>query len=130
MLHTVEGGEGCAFGAPAHYDFLAVDFGEVKAVEGLAYGVEDVVGDIDHRVDGAKSYGVEAVLEPVGALGHLDAADGDAAVAGACLGVSHLYGHGAVFAVNGERVDRRTFECQRSGMLRGPCCEVAGHSEV
>ncbi len=57
MLDAVKCGEGCAFGAVAHHYFAAVDFGEVEAVEGLTYGVEDVVGDVDHGVDGPQSDG-------------------------------------------------------------------------
>ena len=51
VLHAVEGGELCALFAGADGD-AAVDFGQIEAVEGLPHAVEDVVGDVDHIVDG------------------------------------------------------------------------------
>ena len=91
-FHSVEGDEFTALLGVAHYDLSALDLVDVKAVEGLPHAVEQVVGDVDYVVDRAHSDHVEGILEPLGRLGHSDACDCDATVAGTCLGVvdTHL----------------------------------------
>ena len=82
---AVEGDEGFAFGGVADDD-AAVELGEVEGMEGLAHLHEDVVGDVNEVVDGAKADAVEALLEPLGAGGDFHAADGAGDVEGAGFG--------------------------------------------
>ncbi len=82
---AVEGDEGFAFSGVADDD-AAVEFGEVEGVEGLAHLHEDVVGDVNEVVDGAKADAVKALLKPLGAGGDFHAADGAGDVEGAGFG--------------------------------------------
>ena len=48
-------------------DFLALDLGQVKAMERLTEGMENKVGDVNYVVDRALANGRQQVLEPFGA---------------------------------------------------------------
>ncbi len=104
-LHSVECGEGRAFGTSPDFYASAVDFRQVEAVEWLAESVEYVVGDVHDVVDRPLSDGCQAIAQPFGAFGHLDSADGDSAVARAELCVADADAYGAVGAVGAECVD-------------------------
>ena len=129
-LGAVECDEGCAFGQGAYDDLAAFHLGCVEAVEGLAEGVYDVVGDVDHVVDGAQADGAEFVLEPLGAFADGDAADGDAGVAGTGFGVVDVDGDVEVVVVDGEGVYRGSAEGGGVSVLPEPGAKVAGYAVV
>ena len=64
-------------------DAAAADPAEIEGVDGLAGGEEDVVRDVDDVVDRPQAHGLEPADEPVGRRPDRDAADDEAAVAGA-----------------------------------------------
>ena len=103
---------------------------EVEAVERLSHAVEYVVGDIHNVVDRAYADGLQAAAQPFRALGHLHAADGDAAVARSAFGVEHLHSGGAVEAVGSKALYRRAVELRVGQVAVEVCREVAGHAVV
>ncbi len=77
-LHSVERRELRPFRACADHDFPAAYLCEVEAMEGLAYAVENEIGDVDDIVDWTLSDGEKEVAKPFGRFLHLDVADCDA----------------------------------------------------
>ena len=61
MLYTVKRGERSALCTAFHIHFVAVYFCYVKAVQWLSNGIENVIGGIYYTVDGALSYGNQAI---------------------------------------------------------------------
>ena len=129
-FHTVEGGElGARLYGPDH-DAVALDLAQVKAVHGLSCAQQDVVGDVDDVVDGTLSHSEEQVLEPLGALLHLDATHGQAGIAGAGLGVLNGDGDAAVLTVDGKLLDAGLVQIAVHAVTVHPCCQVACHTVV
>ena len=91
-VDAVEGDDVLAGAGAARDQPAAADLGGVEAVQRLADREHDVVGHVDHVVDGAHAGVREAGLEPGRRLAHRDAADDARAVPGAQVGVGDLDG--------------------------------------
>ena len=129
-LHAVEGDKFSAWLAGAHHNLVALDLAQVEAMQWLVGAKQDIVGYVDYIVDGTLAHGGEEVLQPLWALAHLHVANGQAAVAGACLAVLHLNGDAAVGAVDLEAVYAGAAQIAVLAVALEPGVEVARHTIV
>ena len=130
VLHTIERDKGGALGQGLHHHLLSLDHVHVETMEGLAIGHHDVVGDVHDVVDGTQTNHTELVLEPLGTFLHLTAGEGEGTVAGACLGLLHLYLDREFLVVHHKVVGRRAMERCGVAVLHEPGIEVARHTIV
>ena len=90
-LLAIQGGEHLAVAGGTDHDVaLSVDLRElakVKGVQRLSGEEHDIVGDIDHVVDGTGAGSHDALCQPVGAGANLDAAHHACGIARAQVGV-------------------------------------------
>ncbi len=108
MLHTVEGSKRCTCRAMAHDYLSSFHLVEVKAVERLAHAEKYEVGDVDNVVNWTLADGVEQCLQPLGALGDLDAADCQTAITWTGRIIVDFHSNSSVGTVDGKSIDRWT----------------------
>ena len=88
---AVERGEALAGARPAHHDAALREGVEIERVQGLAQLPEDVVGGVDHVVDGAQAGGPEPLRQPGRRGPHGEPGDHPGGIAGAEVGVEDLH---------------------------------------
>ncbi len=130
MLYTVERLEGCAFGHGLHHNLMALHHVGIKAMQGLAIGHHDIIGDIDDIVDGTQADGCQTILQPVGRLLHFAIGDADASIA--LAGLLILDGHldGQVVIVDLELRTVRTMHTCLVAIALQPGIQIACHAPV
>ena len=129
-FNAIESDKLGAFGAGIHNHLVALHLGEVEAVERLVESEQYEVGDVNNVVDWALSDGAQQVLEPLRALAHLHAADGQTTIARTSLGVFNTHLHGSVGTVDGKAFSRWLGELIRLAVLLEPGSQVASHAVV
>ncbi len=125
VFSAVECHELAAVCGAAHHYLVAGECVSVEGVQRLAYGVEDIVGDVYNIVDASDADCFEALAQPVGALFHFNATDCHSAVAWCTLGIDNLHAGCAVGAVGFEADDRRAMQLFVGQVAVAICSQVA-----
>ena len=129
-FHLIERNELVALLGRFHNHLAAGDAVQVEAVERLPRAVQQVVGNIDHVVDGSQPDSRQTLLQPVGALGHLHVAHRHAAVSDTGLVILHLDSDAAILAIDGKALYRRTMQAAIVSVLGQIGCQVTSHAVV
>ena len=129
-LHLIERHELVALLGRLHDNLPAGNAVQVEAVERLPRAVKQVVGNIDHVVDGTQPDSRQTLFQPVGTLGHLHVAHRHTAVPDTSLVVLHLDSDTPIGTVDGKVGHRRTVQSTVVPPVSQIGCQVAGYAIV
>ena len=103
-LYPIECHEGSTLGHGLHHYLATLYLVGIEAVEGLAIGMEDIVGDVHDVVDGTEADGSQSVLQPFGTLLYSNTLDTHAGIARTSSFAHHLDGDGQFVVVHSKRL--------------------------
>ena len=129
-FYAVERRERRACRHGANLNPAASDLRRVKGVQRLTKLVQDVIRHVHHVVDRSKANGRQSTAQPLGALADGHAADRQAGVTWAALGVDGLDDDGRRWVVDAEAFGRWALERYGSAPLLEVGGQVAGHAVV